>query len=111
MRKISYKVLEELLARPQVCERQEFFHDHECHGRITFEHAIIYAGKQVDADWAIVKLCEFSHSVNQYQGGGCLDKEKNQFLALRKLKVKDFALYPRNDWGQKMEYLNKKFPI
>lgn len=79
MRRISQKVKNEVLARKQVCARRC---DGGCDGRLTFEHAIIYAGKQLDKAWAIVILCEKHHAVNNYQDAGTLNKEKNVWIAL-----------------------------
>jgi hypothetical protein len=61
--------------RPQ-CERNAIFHDHECHGRSTMEHCWIYAGKQIPDKWAIIRICEWAHSVGPYQLTGGLDKER-----------------------------------
>ena len=49
MRKISPKVKQELLEREQVCARS----NECCDGRITWEHALTYAGKQIDEAWAM----------------------------------------------------------
>ena len=53
-----------------------------CAGRITKEHAIIYAGKQLQEEWAILDICEYHHGVNNYQDRGNLNKEKHIWLAL-----------------------------
>lgn len=79
MRKISEAVKKRVAARPDKCQRAK---DGFCDGRITWEHAIIFGGRQVDAAWAIVKLCERHHAVGTWQDRGDLDKEKNVFLAL-----------------------------
>jgi hypothetical protein len=79
MRKVSQKVKDIVLSRPQVCARNA---ENDCQGRLTFEHAIIYGGRQLDEAWAIVILCEYHHSVNTFQDGGNLDKEMNVWYAL-----------------------------
>jgi len=79
MRKISPKVKQQVLARPQICARHL---EGTCMGGNTWEHAIIHAGRQLDEAWAIVILCEYHHAVNQYQDGGDLQKELNVFYAL-----------------------------
>ena len=61
------------------CAREK---EGNCAGRITFEHAIIYAGRQLNEKWAIIPLCEYHHAVNQYQDTGDLDKQKNICIAL-----------------------------
>lgn len=80
MRKISPRVKEEILKRPQVCARH---HEGTCKGNTTWEHAIIHAGKQLDEAWAIIILCEYHHAVNNYQDNGDLKKELNVFYALQ----------------------------
>lgn len=79
MRKVSQKVKDLVLQRPQICARH---HEGTCAGNNTWEHAIIHAGKQLDEAWAIVILCEYHHAVNMYQDGGDLDKQKNVYYAL-----------------------------
>lgn len=56
----------------------------ECDGRITFEHAIVFAGRQLNELWAIIPLCEYHHAVNKHQDGGDLDKEMNISIALNR---------------------------
>lgn len=74
-----------------------------CSGRITWEHAYIYAGSQIQEIWAIIPLCEHHHL---YEG---LDKELNQYLALTRASETDLMKYPRVDWGQKKQFLFKKY--
>lgn len=99
-------VLEEVNARvPFVCERRLALHDHECEGRITREHALIYAGRQIDEAWAIVLLCAKAHNVDQFQDCGILDKRINEWIAVCRMTRRDEKRYPRVDWGQKRAYL------
>lgn len=79
MRKISKPVRDKILERLQVCAR---YKEGTCRGNLTWEHALIYAGKQLDEAWAIVILCEYHHAVNNYQDGGDLNKEENVRIAL-----------------------------
>jgi len=109
MRKVSPNVKKEMLERPEKCERYEMFHDHICQGRLTWEHAIIYAGRQVDASWAIIKICAWSHDVDEFQDGHHLDKNKNEYIALKKLTPELLKQYPRNNWEQKLKYLDAKY--
>jgi len=92
MRKISPKVKEELLKEKTICARAK---DGNCAGRITFEHTLIYAGKQIDEVWAIIHLCEFHHAVNTYQDGGDLDKEKNVWIALNRATDEELLKYSK----------------
>ncbi len=105
MRKISPKVKAALLKEPQVCAR---LGDGVCGGRITWEHAIIYAGKQVDEVWAIIKLCERHHAVNTYQDMGDLNKAKNVWIALNRATDDELkAISKAVDWIRQREYLNR----
>jgi hypothetical protein len=79
----------------KVCARQNFY----CEGRITIEHAWIYAGKQINELWAFVPLCWYHHL------GPGLDKEENQRLSLMWATDEDLAKYPRKDWAQIKRYL------
>jgi hypothetical protein len=45
-----------------------------CKGRVTFEHAWIYASRQIQEKWAIIPLCEYHHNVCNYQDVGSLNK-------------------------------------
>jgi hypothetical protein len=109
MRPISKTVKEALLERPDKCERFEMFHDHICKGRITWEHAIVYAGRQVDESWAIIKICAWAHDVDQFQDGHNLNKEKNEYIALFNMHQDALEKYPRNNWLQRLKYLHDKY--
>lgn len=86
------------------CARQEVFHDHECHGRITYEHAMIFAGRQVQEKWAIIPLCEYAHF-------SILDKEKSRCIALNRATDDDLRRYFKSNWIQEQSYLNQKFGL
>lgn len=79
------KLRKELDADPfyKVCSRfgQQ---GHQCQGRVTFNHAIIFAGKQLQEKWAIQPLCEFGHSVDKFQDGGDFDEEINLWIVLNR---------------------------
>lgn len=112
MRPIPEKMKREILeGSPNLCARRLTFRDHECKGRITLEHALIYAGRQVNEPWAIIKLCAFAHSVDEYQQTGILDKIKNEAIALFAASDEDLAKYPRSNWPHKKAYLLRKFQI
>ena len=66
------------------CARKELLQDHTCQGRITWEHVFIFAGKQIQEDWAIIPLCELAHSVNRFQDSGILNKQINKWIALNR---------------------------
>lgn len=92
MRKISKIVKERLLEEPQVCARKK---EGGCDGRITWEHTLIFGGKQIDEVWAIIFLCEYHHSVNKHQDGKGLDKEKNVWIALNRATDEELEKYSK----------------
>lgn len=53
-----------------------------CDGRVTWEHAIIYAGRQLNEKWAIVPLCERHHGVGSYQDVTAPAKKYSLWVAL-----------------------------
>jgi hypothetical protein len=81
MRKIPPKLLEEMLSDPYYskCARKK---EGNCKGRVTLEHALIFAGKQVNEKYAIVPICAYHHEVDQYQDGGGMNKELHVAIAL-----------------------------
>ena len=90
---IPSKLLQQILSDPyyQICARHK---DGSCSGRITFEHAFIYAGRQVQELWAIIPLCYFHHL------GKGLNKSINQAIAFSRATLADLAKYPRKNWRQ-----------
>ena len=90
MNSIPRKLRIELAADPyyKKCARA----DVECSGRITFEHAFTYAGKQIQERWAIIPLCVFHHL------GEGLDKTINKEIAMSRATEKDRKEYPRLLW-------------
>lgn len=109
MRPISAPVKRLLDARPDVCQRRLVFRDHDCQGRLTREHALIYGGRQVDEGFAIIKICAWAHDVDEFQDAGNCDKEKNVYIALSQATEDDFNRYPKADWRRRLEYLQGKF--
>lgn len=65
----------------------------ECEGRITFEHALMYRGKQIQERFAIIPLCEYHHL------GEGLIKRYNQAIALARATEKEKEKYPLLPWG------------
>lgn len=61
----------------------------ECKGRITWEHALTYKGRQIQEEWAIVPLC-----VHHHLGKG-LEKEKNRQIAFSRATTEDLEKYPK----------------
>lgn len=108
MRKISPRVKAKILADRfyEKCAR----HGPECKGRITWEHTLIYAGKQIDEAWAIIPLCAYHHEVDQFQDCGDLDKEINVWIALNRATESELKTYSKAvDYIKKKQELNKKY--
>lgn len=104
MRRISARVRKALLDEADVCARKC---DGGCAGRLTWEHAIIFAGRQLDEPWAIIKLCAHHHAVDEYQDGGDLQKEKNVWLALNRATNEELqAISKAKDYIRERERLN-----
>lgn len=111
MTPIPPKLRKELAADPfyTVCARAGL-HDHECGGRVTWEHAVIFAGKQVQARWAILPICAKGHEVDRYQDGGDLDKEVHLWIALNRATDEELRLISRaEDYRRKRDQLNLKY--
>jgi len=78
--------------------------DGGCDGRITWEHAIIYAGKQFNEKWAIIPLCVYHH----LEDG--LDKEINQMIALNRATDEELhEISKAVHYIHLREYLNDKY--
>jgi len=106
MRPISPKVKKELDNEPDVCALK----DENCAGRITREHTLIYAGRQIDEVWAIIKICAYHHEVDEFQDGGGLNKEKNVWVALNRASDEDLLKYSKCiDYIAMRERLNIKY--
>lgn len=68
-------------------------HRHICEGRITREHAIIVAGKKVQAEWAIPPICAKGHGVDQFQDApGQIPKDMREWIALNRASDRDIQL-------------------
>ena len=77
----------------------------DCSGKMTKEHALYYAGRQIQEPWAIIDLCWHHHL------GAGLNKRMNEYLAIMRATPEDLAKYPRVDWAQKLSYLKKTLGI
>lgn len=84
---IPKKLREEMSNDPyyKVCARS----NSECKSRITWEHALMYAGKQIQEKWAIIPLCEFHHL------GNGLVKTFNQMIAFSRATKEELKKYPK----------------
>ena len=89
-RPLTKKAKEEIGANPyyRICARR----NNECSGRITIEHAIMYAGRRIDDIWALLPLCWYHHL------GAGLNKRINEKIAIRRASQKDLEKYPKRKW-------------
>lgn len=97
MRQIPAKMRDAMACDPyyKKCCRQA---DGRCDGRITWEHALLYAGKQVNEEFAIIPLCVRHHLAEG------LDKKRNIQIALSRATEAQLAKYPKNTWRQQAQY-------
>ncbi len=106
MRKIPNKMREEMAndSYYNTCSRLE---DGGCGGRITWEHAVIFAGRQLNEKWAIIPMCERHHGVGTYQDGGILDKQRNLHIALNRATDQELEAISKSiDYKQLRDRLN-----
>lgn len=106
MRPISPQVKAKLDSEPDICALE----DENCQGRITREHCLIYGGRQIDEAWAIIKICAWHHSVDEFQDGGGLNKEKNVWVALNRATDEELLKYSKAiNYIEMRNRLNKKY--
>ena len=108
MRPISQKVRRQINDDPgyRVCMLTAH-PGHICGGRLTREHAVIHAGKQVDAKWAIISACARGQEVDQFQDAGTMDKRLNIWVALNRATDEELlAVSKAVDYVRLRRYLN-----
>ncbi len=106
MRPIPPKLRKQLALDPFMsrCIYNHIGKGNECRGRVEWEHAFLYAGKQINEAWAIVPCCTYHH-----RGDG-LDKDFNRYMAIVRADIKDLQnRMPRNDWSQVLKFLTTKY--
>lgn len=107
---ISSKVKKQMLDDPffATCA---FKHMHVCGGRVTWEHALIFGGKRMNVFGSIIPCCEKAHGVLRYQDSKEeIPKEMRVWVALNIIDMDMLKKeYPRQDWEQKLKYLNSKY--
>ena len=86
MRPVPLKQRKEMEQVPffQVCAKAGL-PGHVCQGRVTWDHPLTFAGKQIIEAWATVPLCEYGHSVNKFQDGGDYNKTMSIWIALNRV--------------------------
>ena len=91
------------------CAR-EGLHGHECAGRITWEHAMYYAGTQLQKKWAIIPLCEKAHNCGPWQDRGDMNKTVNEWIALNRAGDEDLLpICKAKDYFLRRGFLNRQF--
>lgn len=94
-----------------VCSRKGL-HDHICEGRITWEHALIYAGRRVNGRPFIIPLCAKAHSVDEFQDGGDMNKEINVWVALNRATEHELTRISKAvNYMQQRAFLNAKYGV
>lgn len=114
MRKVSTAVRADILAdwRSGKCMRAVLLKDHECGGRITWEHVFVFAGRQVDARWSIIQICARAHGVDEYQDRGIMSKEINEWISLNLATDAELAAVSKAvDYLHRRKYLNSLYGI
>lgn len=86
---------------------------HTCGGRVTMEHALIYAGKQIQEKWAIVPVCAAGQEVDAFQDAHTMKKDMNVWVALNQATDEELAAYPRAfpPYLIQRTRLNKKYGV
>lgn len=114
MRTIKPKLKNDMANDPyyKVCARYHALHDHICspdplNGKlIEWEHALIYAGKQINEKWAIIPICYEVHR------GRLLNKEINVWIALNRATDDELRQYSKaENYIHTRDRLNEKYGI
>ena len=99
MRPIPPKMREQMSRDPYM----EFCIHPGCKNIPEWEHAFIYAGKQINEKWAIVPCCMYHH-----RGEG-LDKHFNQWVAINRATEEELQKYGKKNWAQLKATLNEEY--
>ena len=85
-------------------------HGHECEGRVTMEHSIIFGGKQLQELWAIVPLCAAGHGVDNFQDAASTTKDLRIWVALNRATDQELQTISKvENYKRTRERLNKIF--
>lgn len=111
------KLREDLAAEPfyHSCARAAALHDHECqrdplrpNKPVDWEHALIYAGRQVQKRFAIIPICWWAH-----RGPG-LNKEINIWIALNRAtedELLELSHKGGRDYFRYRAFLNARYGV
>jgi hypothetical protein len=113
MNKIPPPLKKDILADPDYGFCMKHGHvGHLCDGRITWEHTITFAGKQLQAKFAILALCERGHSVLSHMEDGDLNKEVNEWIMLNRATDAEIAgISKAINYTHRKKYLNDKYGV
>lgn len=112
MNKIPTKLRAEMASDSyyERCARQDALNDHQCEAdertgqMIEWEHALIFAGKQIQEKWAIIPSCWWAH-----RGPGMV-KEINEWIALNRATDEELLKYSKAvSLIAKRNYLNTQY--
>lgn len=84
-----------------------------CEGRITREHALIFAGKKIQEKWAIIPCCAAHHGVDFFQDATTeAPKEVRIWVALNRATEGEILAVSRVvNYFRERDRLNAKFGI
>lgn len=78
--------------------------NHNCRGRITWEHAYTYKNRQINEPALIVPCCE------NHNSGPEMVKDYNRYRAIIRADIEELTKkYPNRNWKQELIYLTNKF--
>jgi len=87
-------------------------HGHICGGKITWEHAITYASRQLQQKWAIVPICERGHGLGKFMDTGSLKKDLNVWIALNRATEEELLeISKAGDAKKRRDHLNQRYGI
>ncbi len=110
---IPKKIKEDILNAPHhnVCMLYGQ-HSHECEGRITLEHALIYAGRQINKRWAIIGICAKAHEVDLFQDAHTMRKDLNVWVALNQATEEELEEISKVvDYKRERDRLNRIYGV
>lgn len=112
MTPIPTRVRKEIASDPsyRVCKLAGL-HGHVCGGRITMEHAMIYAGHQIQEKWAIVSICAAGQEVDRYQDAHTMNKELNRWVALNQATDDHLRTFTKANYIWERDRLNAKYGV
>jgi hypothetical protein len=84
-----------------------------CGGRVTREHAIIFAGSKVQKKWAIPPCCAAHHGVDEYQDAGTeASKEVRVWMAVNRATDEELLEVSKAvDYIRMRSVLNAKYGV